>query len=118
MGVSGVDAGWWVTLHLTARAWCREWSGRQRGGDGAAELGGVPAGEGGVDELVEPFPVAGQGVDHDLRVRGTDGLRVIDASVFPTMPSGNNAAPTMALARMIGERIAREAGSGVRSARI
>lgn len=37
-------------------------------------------------------------VDARLRVRGTEGLRVIDASVFPAMPSGNNNAPTQALA--------------------
>jgi choline dehydrogenase len=37
-------------------------------------------------------------VDARLRVRGTRGLRVVDASVFPAMPSGNTAAPTMALA--------------------
>ena len=33
-----------------------------------------------------------------LRVRGVGGLRVVDASVFPHMPSGNNNAPTQALA--------------------
>lgn len=37
-------------------------------------------------------------VDSSLRVRGTQGLRVVDASVFPGQPSGNNNAPTMALA--------------------
>ncbi|MGA9522447.1 MAG: GMC family oxidoreductase N-terminal domain-containing protein [Myxococcaceae bacterium] len=37
-------------------------------------------------------------VDARLRVRGTQALRVIDASVFPAMPSGNNNAPTQALA--------------------
>ena len=37
-------------------------------------------------------------VDGSLRVRGTKGLRVADASVFPDQPSGNNNAPTMALA--------------------
>jgi choline dehydrogenase-like flavoprotein len=37
-------------------------------------------------------------VDSRLRVRGVSGLRVIDASVFPEQPSGNTAAPTMALA--------------------
>lgn len=37
-------------------------------------------------------------VDARLRVRGTEGLRIIDASVFPHMPSGNNNAPTQALA--------------------
>jgi choline dehydrogenase-like flavoprotein len=37
-------------------------------------------------------------VDSQLRVRGVSGLRVIDTSVFPEQPSGNSAAPTMALA--------------------
>jgi choline dehydrogenase-like flavoprotein len=45
------------------------------------------------------------GVDDELRVRGVDGLRVVDASVFPAMPSGNTAAPTMALARAAAARI-------------
>ena len=33
----------------------------------------------------------------ELRVRGVDGLRVIDSSVFPTIPSSNTNAPTIAL---------------------
>jgi choline dehydrogenase len=37
-------------------------------------------------------------VDNRLRVRGTSNLRVVDASVFPVIPSGNNNAPTMAMA--------------------
>jgi choline dehydrogenase len=37
-------------------------------------------------------------VDPTLRVRGTEGLRVVDASVFPHQPSGNTSAPTQALA--------------------
>lgn len=37
-------------------------------------------------------------VDPDLRVRGIDGLRVADASIFPAIPSTNTAAPTMMVA--------------------
>lgn len=42
-------------------------------------------------------------VDPQLRVHGIQGLRVIDASVIPTVPTGNTNAP----AAMIGERGAR-----------
>jgi len=41
-------------------------------------------------------------VDGQLRVRGIDGLRVIDASVMPEVPGGNTNVPTI----MIGEKAA------------
>lgn len=37
-------------------------------------------------------------VDHRLRVHGVQGLRVIDASIFPNITSGNTNAPTVMVA--------------------
>ena len=60
-----------------------------------------------VDLLYHPSGTARMGgddavLDPELRVRGIDGLRVADASVFPVIPGGNTNAPTI----MVGERAA------------
>ena len=39
-------------------------------------------------------------VDNNLKVHGIEGLRIADASIFPTIPSGN----TNAACIMVGEK--------------
>ncbi|ERS91685.1 MULTISPECIES: choline dehydrogenase [unclassified Halomonas] len=44
-------------------------------------------------------------VDGQGRVHGVEGLRVVDASLFPQIPTGNLNAPTIMLAEKIADRI-------------
>lgn len=47
-------------------------------------------------------------VDSACRVRGIEGLRVIDASVFPTVPSAGTHLPVIMVAEKMADRIKRE----------
>lgn len=42
-------------------------------------------------------------VDHDLNVFGLSGLKIADASIMPTITSGNTAAPTMMIAQTLAD---------------
>lgn len=44
-------------------------------------------------------------VDHQMRVRGVQGLRVVDASVMPVITSGNTCSPTIMIAEKAAELI-------------
>jgi choline dehydrogenase len=61
--------------------------------------------------IFHPVGTAAMGsvVDGQLRVLGVDALRVIDASVMPTITSGNTNAPTMMIAEKGAEMVLRAA---------
>ena len=54
-------------------------------------------------------------VDRELRVRGVSGLRVVDASVIPSVPRGNTNAPVIALAERAADLIRGEVPVGAQT---
>jgi choline dehydrogenase len=54
-------------------------------------------------------------VDRELRVRGVEGLRVVDASVMPTVPRGNTNGPVIALAERAADLIKGEVPVGAQT---
>jgi choline dehydrogenase len=62
---------------------------------GTCAMGGDSSGTAGQQSVVDP----------SLRVRGVDGLRVVDASVMPALPRGNTNAPVIAIAERAADLI-------------
>jgi choline dehydrogenase-like flavoprotein len=58
----------------------------------------------------------GSVVDPELRVLGTEALRVIDASVMPTVPRGNTNAPVIAIAERAADLLRGRTGETAASA--
>ena len=75
--------------HERVRDWIRATAGTMFHPTGTCAMGG------GAEAVCDP----------ELRVRGVEGLRVVDASVMPATPRGNTNAPTIAVAERAADLI-------------
>jgi choline dehydrogenase-like flavoprotein len=70
--------------------------------------------------LYHPTSTCAMGVvvDSELRVLGAEGLRVVDASVMPSVPRGNTNAPTIMVAERAADLIRGKVAAGMSTAAI
>jgi choline dehydrogenase len=54
-------------------------------------------------------------LDPQLRVRGVQGLRVVDCSAMPTLVSGNTNWPAVMMGEKASDLILKDQGSGLRA---
>lgn len=114
-----------VTREIMQASPLAKYRGRELFGvtDGMSDAQWVQAIRARSDTIYHPVGTCKMGVDEmavvdtELRVRGLQGLRVVDASIMPTLVSGNTNAPTIMIAEKAADLIKREHESSVQVSR-